>query len=479
MVKQALLSALVTLAVSLPASAQTVTVPVRLGVGCGFDHEKAVENLTRFYQTGDQAAFRTHAVAVIKALAAKPGADCPEVKEAGIDPERHTVLLLWVAPDPQGKGDAVFRAVIYKRDDDIFSPTLPGISGADPAYEIFLSKGARDAVASAYVSTRERDPLESQLPALAQAILDPLLTLLASTQGTLSLRGMAVPPPNAPPPPPPGYYATVSRLTLPYARATVKVDVRVAMPIGKGAIEAAAAGLHERNAFTTGAHAACALTLNTELKREVQAAAATCATRPGTCAAALTPTFKTAYDTAIGGCLNEPELKEFNAVDASYRQLVTGFGAARVAGTFDLKNSPRRLASLGIMTGYAFGGSVKEGPRVKLDAGKFVADPLPRRLSLVVVNMGFRRYNAEAFHPTKAERYRWFAGAIVTPDFGVAVGASALLVRGLSANAGIGVLGVRRMHEGGVLGQAPTNGEDPLRMGHANVAFLGVGYNFK
>jgi hypothetical protein len=166
-------------------------------------------------------------------------------------------------------------------------------------------------------------------------------------------------------------------------------------------------------------------------------------------------------------------------VDASYRTFINGLTGASVTAGYDLKNSPKRLASLGVMTAYAFKGGIKGAMRVKVKDGNLVADPLDRRLSLVVVNFGFLPYNAESFEPTRPERFRWFVGAVITPDFGIATGLSAGIVRGLTVNVGGAILGVRGLNAGDKLGAPPTHDEDPFRLSQARVAFVGVGYNFK
>jgi hypothetical protein len=128
---------------------------------------------------------------------------------------------------------------------------------------------------------------------------------------------------------------------------------------------------------------------------------------------------------------------------------------------------------------YAFRGGIVDAARVKVKDGILVADPLDRRLSLVVVNLGFKPYDEGAFHPTLAERLRWFVGAVVTPDFGVAAGVSAGIVRGLTVNFGGAILGVRGLQSDDELGRPPSHDEDPFRLAQARVLFLGAGYTFK
>ena len=464
---------LVTLAVSAaPARAQTVTVPTRVDVGCGFTLADATSALTTAYRGGDGAAFRRHLTTVVAAIEK----DCAKIDAADIDVARDALHVLWVDLDPLGTQRVVNHVVLYKGEQDLSNATLPGVTASDRVFEIFLAPRQKDAIATAYTSTRERDPLDEELPAFAKAIVDPLIALLASTQDALTARSLIPPRLGSAPP---SHFATVSRIPLPYARAKVHVDIRVALPPDAASISGAVARLSARNAFVTGAHAACAQTLNTRLAAAVDSNAAGCAASPEQCVTAVTAAFNSDYRAAAGTCANEAERKELHAVDASYRELINGLTAAQVSAGFDLRNAPRRLASLGVMTAYAFKGGTNGAMRVKVKDGALVADPLDRRLSLVVVNLAFKPYNAEAFHPTIAERLRWFAGAVVTPDFGAAIGISAGIVRGLTVNFGGAIIGVRGLHADDTLGRPPTHSDDPFRLSHARVLFLGVGYNFE
>ena len=455
------------------ARAQTVTVPTRVDVGCGFTLPNATETLTTAYRSGDGASFRTQLGRVIEAI----GKDCPKIKDANVDASRDTVHVLWVDMDPLGKEKVVNHVVLYKGEDDVANATLPGVTSEDRVFEIFLAPRQKDAVATAYTSTRKRNPLDEQLPEFAKAIADPLTALLAATQGALAARSSIAPPPGVTPPAP-THFATVSRVMLPYARAKVHVDVRVALAPDSAAIQKDVAALAAQNAFVTGAHSACAQTLNTQLKAIVDSSTASCAANPERCAQTVTAAFNREFQSAAATC-GAGGQAELLAVDASYRQFITVLNGANVVAGYDLDNSPKRLASLGVMTAYAFKGGIKDAMRVKVKDGNIVADPLDRRLSLVVVNFGFLPYNADAFEPTRPERFRWFVGAVITPDFGIATGLSAGIVRGLTVNVGGAILGVRGLNDGDTLGAPPTQDEDPFRLSQARVLFLGVGYNFK
>ncbi len=80
---------------------------------------------------------------------------------------------------------------------------------------------------------------------------------------------------------------------------------------------------------------------------------------------------------------------------------------------------------------------------------------------------------------SRRERLRWFAGAAITPSFGVTGGVSALVVRGVAINAGVVVLGVNGAADGQTIGSAPVDADDPYRLEAAGGFFLGASFNFK
>jgi hypothetical protein len=118
--------------------------------------------------------------------------------------------------------------------------------------------------------------------------------------------------------------------------------------------------------------------------------------------------------------------------------------------------------------------------RVKVnDNGNLVADPLSRLLTMVVLNWSPGGYDADAPTPQASERFRLLAAGIITPDPGIAVGGSILLVRGLALTGGYGLIFTRGLGPDDEIGKPPTNTRDPLDFARAKVWFAGVSYNFK
>jgi hypothetical protein len=463
------------------ADAQTLTVPKRLAVACGVVTPDATKNLTDDYLSSNWKRFHQHAVETLEAISDK--CETSDHKKITIAPDREVVVLLWVGKPPLGGDPVVYRGLVQHPAGDPFNDILPGIDGDRPALELFLSTEPKNAIATVYTSVRARNPLEEQLPAFAEAVVNPLFALLASTRREIAARMAALPPSVVP-----THFATISRIALPFARSAIHVDVKVALAPTENSINEDIANLQSKNAGVTGAHTPCARELNGKFRTIVSEQliaplpdTKTCIDDFDTCTGVLLEAFSKEYELISKCCeTSDLALKELLAVDASYRDYLTSLTSGKVTGAFDLKNSPKRLASFGVVTAFALYGKVPHATRVELnDDGNLVADPLDRQLNLVVVNMGFKRYNADAFHPTLAERIQWFVGAVVTPDFGVAGGVSAHLVRGLSVNFGGALLGVRGLKTDDTLGAAPTHPEDAFNLAQARVIFVGVGYNFR
>jgi len=476
------------------ASAQTITVPTRLSVGCGLilPTEKQKDNagkdvdvppvttLTNLYLQADGVKFHAKVDVILKAI--KDGCKKKDARnqsvDLGIDLKTDAIVLVWADKSPSRDGQAVYHTVLVAGSTDASNTTLPGVGhGAGQAFEIFLSSEEEDAIATVYTSTRQRNPIEEQLPALAQAITGPLFGLLGSTQNAIRIKHLQPAPPA-----PPNIYATVSSIPLPFDRATIQVKAIVAKALTSKAAHKQAADLTAELEFTVAGRADCVSdyvkAIQTELAKPTNLTDQCLG--DGDCAAKAEAGFKKASEDALKACgTNTAQLKLLAETDKKLRDFMIGLDGKKVTDDFALQNTPLTLVSLGLMTGLTVSGRV-DGTRVKLDDnGKIAADPLGRVMALVVVNVGFTKYDAGTFHMTPAERYRWFAGAIVAPDFGVAGGLTFGIVRGLGVNLGGGVVGVRGQRSADSIGEPPTNPSRPFTLTPAYVGFVGVSYNFK
>ena len=144
-----------------------------------------------------------------------------------LDLKRDYVVLAWPALD-QFSEWTLYSSIVHAGA-GVHDRALEGVGqrrkGARSSRSWFLPLRS-DRLAGVYVSTRGRDPLESQLPSAAAAIAAPLLAALAAQQGTISARREARSPERAAPSAVPPSWASVARVDLPFRRASIQVELR-------------------------------------------------------------------------------------------------------------------------------------------------------------------------------------------------------------------------------------------------------------
>jgi hypothetical protein len=116
-------------------------------------------------------------------------------------------------------------------------------------------------------------------------------------------------------------------------------------------------------------------------------------------------------------------------------------------------------------------------PRVKVDSGKISADPVSGTLTMATVNFHPLGFDPKSMEPSRGERFRLFAGATLTPEFGLGGGVGYGIIRGLSVNLGYAWLRVDALKHSDRVEQAPSNSKDPFENGFSRVVFIGFGYS--
>jgi len=165
--------------------------------------------------------------------------------------------------------------------------------------------------------------------------------------------------------------------------------------------------------------------------------------------------------------------------DAITTQPPAGGVETVATGTTALSNIPLTRMSFGVMTGLMVGRPSMDEPRVSVQNGVIAKAPIERAMTMVVLNMHPRAYDADWPDVTWAERLRFFAGAVLTPDFGLTAGAGIGVVRGLSLNAGGVLLFSNTLKDGETIGEKPIDGNDPFKAGRNLSGFIGLSYAFK
>lgn len=515
-----------------------VTMPVALGQNPGVERgEHPLAALTRIHQSGDGTRLNNLAVELIETLSCEAeffdlpdgsGKACPGSRtRRGLNLTADYVSLVWAGADFSGKR-TVYRIFARRGLTDPYNATLPGL-GAESKdarlYELFLSAEPSAEQASLWVFSRQPDPLEAQAPAFVAAATGPLFSSLAKLTGTFDFRRFSTdvqlksteerrvldrPEPAA------TVTAQLATLEPPLHRAKVKITDVVRQPVPVSDFLRQTRDLVSRMQFVDVRDAVCAKALAVQLASEAETVAggAWC-TSGGTteekCRAAFDEKFRAALKSEGLTCeatvrseaaaanearppdrrldakalaadtdkrLDQNE-KGMQQVDTELRKLVASQQQERLTADSSVTNTPLTHWTFGALTSFAFQASANQ-PRVKVgNDGKLVADPLGRQMALVVVNYSPKGYDSERRPMSRSERFRPFLGVVATPEFGVAVGFSIGVWRGVGVNVGKALLLIPSPSGSDQIGLPPSNPTDAFGVGHAYPWFVGASYNFK
>jgi hypothetical protein len=283
-----------------------------------------------------------------------------------------------------------------------------------------------------------------------------------------------------------GLAATVKRVGLPYARATVQMKAVIKTSPTSDAFQKAVNELEAALKFDEGAYSEKVRTFAAAVATEVvNAATLHCqfeSVKPqqkfdaNTCLVKVGEAISKKYTAAAGSAGDD--LEALKAVDTRFRD----FFAQRMSTSAELSltfhNRPVTHFSLGAGTAVIGYGSLTK-PRIKLDdeSGTLVADPLNRVITMAFVNWSPKGYDSTASGIPHAERWRPFFGAVLTPDFGATAGFNVLLMRGLGVNVGVAVMFGKGALENEI-GAPPPVSTDPFRLAVTRAIFAGVTYNY-
>jgi hypothetical protein len=191
-----------------------------------------------------------------------------------------------------------------------------------------------------------------------------------------------------------------------------------------------------------------------------------------------------AYATVIGGIATcapgaRPDFVKEAAVESAYLGLVPNAKPQQLKKDSTYENALPTRRTLGLISSLMVETSGDE--RVKLDGGKLVTDPLRGAMGLAVVNYHPVGFDPKSEEPTFGERFRLFAGPVITPEFGLGAGVGYAIWRGVSVNVGYAQVRVNTLRRGDRLADpavAPSNLRRPFRDGNTGVVFVGLGFNF-
>jgi hypothetical protein len=440
--------------------------------------------LTSAYEAANEETFHAAARRVVSSVrqCSAPAVDGDSLAVLRtIDLEFDYVLLAW--PAAGGLSERSLYTAIVHAGDDLHGRTLPGIglNSKGRLFQILLAPSALDRLAGVYISDPEPSVVEAQLPAVAAAIAGPLLTAIASQQGTIALRREALStldPPAAP------AWASVSRVDLPFRRASVHIELRASVAPALSAIHLQATALGTRMAFLETPHVPCAREFASRLTTELTSLADVCTGQPDLCVQLADAQFSARYAEQQPLCRGQDatetrqNLQALQRIDTAFRTYVHGLDQIVLPATLDVSNAPRTRFGFGLVSGY-LARPRADSARATITSGLIAPDPLPRHVNMIVVTGAFHSYDASRPRPGWNERTRWFAGTVIAPDIGAGAGLSLLVVRGLAVSAGFAVLAVPTPAAGEAFGRAPVNAADPFRTGTVRGGIAGLSYNFK
>jgi hypothetical protein len=445
------------------------------------EFENAVALLDAAYHGGESVRARSVARAILDAAKCAAIASKAAREAEAYDYRVAPVWVTWIGTDAMGSHGLHRIRVQAQEAARPFTLDLPGVR---MLHEIFVSSDNSAELVSVFASTEQADPVLEEIPSAVGRVLPALFGAMAAPLGSVTRTPLIEGRPAAK-----VWYVMPYAVSLPNSRAKLVVTSIAREPVPLDEFETRARAFAAEVGFQT---SRCARRLASSqadaLVASSQVPACKAPSLSGAalegariaCLAAFDSALRNAFEAEARdpSCATETDTKALASVDAASRKFVGTNLGREVKAEVTVENVPPRYVSFGVMAGVAIGAKLQD-ERVKLgDDGRLQADPLPRLLTIITVNASFRGYDPASVTMTKQERWRWFAGAVIVPDFGVASGLSFLAVRGVALNAGVAVLFVKKPSSGSLVGEPPATASDPFRLGTAVASFVGVGYSF-
>jgi hypothetical protein len=180
--------------------AQTPCRGVKIADGYADVNENPLAALSETYFSGNWQKLQRETMALLNELQFYP--------ESKLDFRRDYFNVVFVYKDPQNS-NSVLRYLVHASSIQPYEARLPGIKAGDQKkfYEVFLTLDENSVLISTYTSTREKNPLEAQIPKFLKQFdpkqIGPLIEPVLPAKRV---------------------YAVLSRIDLPYPRAIVSIE---------------------------------------------------------------------------------------------------------------------------------------------------------------------------------------------------------------------------------------------------------------
>lgn len=381
--------------------------------------------------------------------------------------------IVFVWPGKNAVDDASLFSVVFPGVAP-FSPVLPGVSSKDQEepglYEVFISPTKGAVLRSAYLITREDNPLVAQAAAALEKNLEKLIGgagALAGFAGGVASDAVAPRP-----------LASVSRIGLPFERGKIIVKRRAEVPKLFDELRADADKLVVDASLREARDSQPAKDLATVFATKLRSGLTglECAGPDAThdrCRLEIARLMGQEYQVRFGAApaAEQPTLA---AVDKRFRDHVAAIAPTKIDHDSVLINEPKTHVSIGTLVGYIIAVG-RASVRVKVSStGQLMADPLPRALTGVTINWSPRGFQASDPTTPRAKRFRLFTGVAITPNVGVLLGATAQVFNGFSVNGGVAFLAMPT----GEIESKPSSSQ-PFRTDWGAAPFLGAGFSWK
>jgi len=438
---------------TLPLAAQVPSRPEIVGVGEIRDLDTVLNKLSRYYFEGRWDLLQ-HEIDNL-GLEKTPGGH-------KIDPKKNYYLVVFLSHE-EGGAPRLIRFAWRKPAPDPYAARIPG---RKEIFEIVLGAGSDLELKTSYVSTERENQFLSEIPKFVKKVEPVLEDRLKTTGGRLEA---------------PAVNFEVRRVVLPFARAKIKVaDVAVLNEAGLAkAVKTAGAKMAGFLVYQR----AEAKTLADRLLEAIRGV------KTGGGKDAPAERFRAAVQTAYKAYVGDHRLKgedldQAAGVEKEFLDTIKEAGAEEVKASFEYENVPWERVSLGLVSAYMLDKGYADD-RVRLtDYGYYAAAPPANFLAAAILNIHPFKYDPESSKMTFAERFRLFTGIVLNPDAGVCAGAGFALLRGLSINGGLALMGIpmannpRALVVNGRDKTLPENPKDPFKTKWRTAGFIGVGYSF-
>lgn len=476
------------LAMAIPAVAQVPTSPRHVGKARYVypGEESPVSILSRLLKEGNWQRLEHYGQELITTLG-----NSEKITSLLGDTRRNYYSLVWADAGDDGK-PVVRRLLVHQGLSPQHAMQLPGLKSTWPAdagttpessppaargitsggarqmLDVYLTDARSASLTSTYVLTPVENPLTAQLPDVVAKL--NVLGFLGSALGTAAAEA-------------PSILIYVNQPDVPMSRATIQIKDVLSTAISSEQLKNKAQTTLESVQLRQARTSLCANSLASALQKRIDTEANTdaCQTGSAACADALKKAVDTTFNEVVPKCAAEAPgaVDPVVAVEAEFAKVVEAGGAQIVRGESALTNEPPTRFTFGLLTGLLIGNTTLGPDRVKVDGNKIVKAPLDRSMTMAVLNIHLRGYDAKWPEVTWAERFHVFVGGVITPDFGVSTGIGLGIVRGLSVNGGAAVLFMNTAKPGETIGEEPKNGNDPFRTRAGVGGFFGLSYAFK